>query len=1487
MPQEIIFTTLPHQRIEIDGESFLKLSVYATIKLTTSKDTTLAEFEDMLYFPQKILNGDFQFKLDTGTVLDARLVEENIDTELYENIFHSGIKVDDFKEEDLSGRNIISFPAKHINDFVLKSYRDIAVSSPTRMVTADKFADDTKFGAISQTKLNASTIEKTDAPQEVKTIKASNLLLKKNDIDQVVKSELQKNKFVRFKKQMNPKNDFAQLRQFHKIEKSSTTRINPVQIEKPKFEFHDIISVINSYPQIMRKLGFVLDFLIPYSNNIPGKGNISLLINSLDFDEKSTTVSLPSTAYNITQAGFYIADKSGSIFKQGFVKINTDEFSVVQVDADGTALKTYNATETKIQQIARFYEVKAELTRSRKLKELQLDDAEAPEDEGLPYMRSAGIGISKNGMAEHLNIRLNKNLLLQQKFRIAPIQKVQMQPRKIQQQRNAGNNTKSSSVEKENNTGEIKRVVAPVLKTKTPETVFYSTDVIQGYRLDVAYKENPEKWYSLHQRQDEYIWYDENDNPFPIEGIVPDEGFIQLGIAEDIENTDDIYVSETLARWEGWSLSVRKPGYAINESDDYETEAGETEKRDFVYKSKIQEIKKYQFDTDLDFKVNAQSKIISGTLPKLRFGKDYLFRVRAVDLAGNSVPLEYVSESPEKTIRKNIRYMRYEPLASPIVLVGNKLKDGEFLERLVVRSNFNQTVKEYENNHKLLNGTKFDDFSQRFLLPPKNSQLMAETHGKFEQAFLNNPVITKQIYDIITSHEGLYIQDEKNEEKVYQPSEVEIIYLPDPMAAGVSLFVAEGYESTHTQNFEPKLFSFFDKEEISPDSTNKVNIPEDWYNSGIIRIRLEEGEQNVKWNTADRIFTIYLPKGIRTRIKFSTFWRKKDLKQLSAIWEMIKSDNPGNIDELEKLAVSGQHWMVSPSREFELVHAVQQPVDAPIIEELVPDRDYNTTFALINTIFNIHGESTEKVEFQAKWTEKFDDGISIAIKEKQGRNSISDINVFYNDDKITYGTIPEPDKIQVVSVENLQIKPVSRFQLRSKKQFEIEPQPGAKRTNQLYEIQNKQFKKVQKLKVSARKNLVQRLKYDIEMTKFGALKLMNQRIKPLEHHLGDTKHRWVDYKLVASSRYCEYFGKILSESSELITTRESEWKEKINILSSARPKSPDIDYIVPTFEWRKTQSGDAIRHRRMPGGLRVYLKRPWFSSGDDEMLAVILPESHSNMRILSLGSGYTNIYTHWAMDPILYGEKPQNVSPLVSDFRMNPVVDTKLEYPGKRGTFAKAVAYPVHFDEERQMWFCDMAINPGNMYFPFIKLFLARYQPYSVREETSDMCLSDVVVAKMTQLMPERQTTLEFKKDDKNSKFTLTIEGNIYNPDIVTYGNYNFIKISFLDGDLAQPVCGIIDDGKNEKKLKDEGVTIKITKKDIVKPNSFKIKREFRLGKQYKTAAFQVIIEEYERGPSRVPGVPDDVYRQKIKQSEETNRLIYADVIKINEAGDN
>ena len=1467
MSQEIIFTTLPNQLKEVAGKKWLQLSVFVSIRLTPLKDTTLSSFEDILNWPEKILNSKYQFRFQPGLVTDGELLQQKIDKDLYKNLFHKNIRVKGFLQEDLSMKRINSFPLSHVHDFLVKNYLQTAIESPKNKPTADIFIDEDRLGVISQFRLDENEINKINDPQRMRTpLKSQNLMLKKGGIEPDHKRILRANNFVSFAKKINPESDFAQFRSFHKLDRDKKIRrIDHIRLKKPEFEFHDILAVVNNYPQLMRKFGFVLDFQIPLNDTIPLNGTFHVIPGTLGLSDASTTISAPPVAYEITKTGFYIADKPDTIFKRGFVKINTEDFSVVQVDADGVAIKTNNLTENKVHQIAKFFENKSNLifnntiniSNSQSIRQLQIEglpissgarltnkmsEVEPPEDEGLPAMRSSGIAITKNGMAEHIFSRFKNNVNLQ--------------------------------------TGLL--TAAPLhadFKIRIPINPLYSSDLVQGYRMDIAYESDPEKWYSLHQRKDEYTWFNETNQPNIITGIEPDEGFIELAIAVDHDDPNDVFVSETLARWEGWSLSVRKPGYSINESEDYELKSGETLKRDFVNKDKTQERKKYAFDPDLEFKINAQSNILPGTLPKLRFGKDYRIRIRTVDLAGNSVLLTQQSEDITETVRKNIRYMRFEPLASPIVLIGNQLKDGEFLERMVIRSNFDAGTKDYENkfpvNHKV-----FDEFSQRFLLPPKNSQAISETHGMFEKAFSNNPDAVKEIYQLITSHEGLYKQDKKNNEKVYQPSEVEIIYLPDPMAAGVALFVAEGCEHTHTQEFKPRMFGFFTNDEVLPSNTN-LNIPENWYKAGILRIRLEEGEIGSKWDSSQRIFTVFLPKGYRTRLKFSTFWREKDFKELSGLWGMMKEKSPSNLSELEQLVGLGQHWMLTPSREMELIHAVQQPVAEPVIQALIPERDYGDTSANINTRFSVHGESTGKVEYQAKWSEFYDDGISLTIKQIQGTNSIPDITVSYVDDLITKGTIPTFPKLEIQENPKLVFQPHRQFQRRSLTEFKINPQPESVRVNILYKIQSSSFEKLKQEKLVAPKSLSNTLKFDIHESRFSFLKHIELRIEPLIQNFGDTKHRWVDYKIVASSRYREYFDKILSQYSNQHTVRESQWVEKVNILSTTRPKIPEIDYIIPTFEWHKTQDQNTIRHQRLSGGLRIFLKRPWFSTGDDEMLGVILPPTPSKApNIAAIPTGYTGYFTHWGIDPLHNSTQPDLLSPALQDFRMNPTFDENVQYPDMGKTHANVVAYPVIFDEERQQWFCDLAINTRNMYFPFIKLALARYQPHSVHKGDTDVCLSPVVMADMMQLMPDRTSVIQFKKEDVNSKFSVSVTGVIYSDISNPFKMYNYIRISLVDSRIGQPIYGFVDDGVNARDLRDEKVEIEITEREVAN-NRFKVTTDFRLPHAYKTSPFQVIIEEFERGPKKMKVA--DGYENRVEQSEETDRLVYADVFKINE----
>ena len=105
-----------------------------------------------------------------------------------------------------------------------------------------------------------------------------------------------------------------------------------------------------------------------------------------------------------------------------------------------------------------------------------------------------------------------------------------------------------------------------------------------------------------------------------------------------------------------------------------------------------------------------------GTLPRLRFGAQYQFRVRAVDLAGNSFASRCRARRFYSLPAQPIAYLRYEPVIAPAVVLRQPLDPvttpGESGDRIVIRSNFD---------------THIAAVSERHIAPPKTSQPMAES----------------------------------------------------------------------------------------------------------------------------------------------------------------------------------------------------------------------------------------------------------------------------------------------------------------------------------------------------------------------------------------------------------------------------------------------------------------------------------------------------------------------------------------------------------------------------------------------------------------------------------------------------------------------------------------------------------------------------------------------------------------------------------------
>jgi hypothetical protein len=230
------------------------------------------------------------------------------------------------------------------------------------------------------------------------------------------------------------------------------------------------------------------------------------------------------------------------------------------------------------------------------------------------------------------------------------------------------------------------------------------------------------------------------------------------------------------------------------------------------------------------------------------------------------------------------------------------------------------------------------------------------------------------------------------------------------------------------------------------------------------------------------------------------------------------------------------------------------------------------------------------------------------------------------------------------------------------------------------------------------------------------------------HGLVDTKHRVIRYKAVATSRFREFFP----PNAPGGFTRESD-EFAISLPSTARPAPPRVLYALPTFGWERQTDTNLVASRRRGGGVRFWLDRPWFSSGDGERLGVILRSGFAADATEPL----TSFVTQVGNDPAVLGTADATIDSFDFDSEDDNVEGLTLEgLPA--GEKVTVVTYPVAFDAERKLWFCDIEIprigSQTDAWGAFVRFSLARYQPNAL----SNRELSRNVICDFVQTAPDR-----------------------------------------------------------------------------------------------------------------------------------------------------
>ncbi len=1274
--QLLLWTALPAGITGSGGDQRLRLSVFLSPRLDTSiglPKPTLSQFPDFLDLPATLKSIQFSVQFGNGAPIPAPRTSPDPDSSLWKALFNESTFVRPHKFEDYSERKIHSFPVKHVLSYLKETYQNVAISSPTELPEIQTLINpkDATVG-LGPTVLHSIPQLRSSVGHAPPGVDAP--VSSVRPMPSELEKEFKGRKAIPFSPVRNTPVDFLQVQFFHQ-----PLLMKPIPPQIPEIDFHQALSSLGEYPELLRMLGLVVDLEIPYSSSIPPSSTLRVIPNWAA-QLPSTTNSSPWTAYEIKGGKFLAKPRpQNPEIQDGMLKLNDPEmYELVQVDVDGAAMKVMDFARN-LQRVLTFKAPAMVMLKKADAPPVVdqpsgAPEAPPPQRQGLPSMRSAGLSIVRNGRADRLN----------QSFQSA-------------KQRNDA-------------------------LSASQDITLYAEDLVRGYRIDV-WDSQSNQWHSLCWRKGKYHFSSINED---VE--IVDEGMVSSAATRVPGATDsDLFVHESLFRWDGWSLCVPRPGRTIKPDDT----PGEIQNKAVT-----------AFGLEVNF-----SPVVPGTLPRLRFGVSYRLRARAVDLAGNSLSLEEADASLASSAQS---YQRFEPIQTPPVVLREKPREGESLERLVIRTFNDSPAKD---------AIPTGEATERHIAPPKTSQLMAETHGLFDDKTTGGMKGDPATYQMIAQKDVGRFQEVEfpNPENPSKPlryaiqSEEQLVlpYLPDPLARKAAF---EGLPGAPAGEVIDVDFQ---------------NTPENWPDALPFRIRVEEGSGKPRWNASSRLLTVYLPKAEVATVRLSAHLDEKDLNTFG-MWQWMKEKVEARLEsqpsyaapkmdmgaiqpkalamaDFTKLGAIGKLWLLTPYRELTLVHAVQQPLLIPKITALKPGRNIGDTFAGLDGVVNVHGKSTMKIDLLARWSEPVD--------EPASPTNIPDKDRLYGNARAFEAPVQLDEKAVPVAGGSVRYSEEKKALILGQGEGSSysPPREDGLGTGAIRGISPA-------LVVSA------------------LLPVVAPR-----HEFGDTKYRKVYYRAVASTRFREYFSPAITSDPKNIT-RESEEFE-VDIPNSARPSAPGVLYVIPTFGWEKKETAGGRESRRTGGGLRVYVKRPWWSSGDGELLGVILPGVAPTIRrAVGMGGGISGILpgirpaqpepeipdilkpyvTQWGMDPIWKSSPtPSFASPALTHFKNTArkqsglTLEELTDHP--ESNQVSVAGYEPHYDPDRGLWFFDIELDPGDSYYPFVRLALARYQPNSIENAH----LSRVVLADFAQLAPHRTVTLSYDPGDPKV-LTVTVSGISY-----------------------------------------------------------------------------------------------------------------------------
>jgi len=725
------------------------------------------------------------------------------------------------------------------------------------------------------------------------------------------------------------------------------------------------------------------------------------------------------------------------------------------------------------------------------------------------------------------------------------------------------------------------------------------------------------------------------------------------------------------------------------------------------------------------------------SLPRLRFGERYALRARAVDLAGNSLPFTTTGATGGALATKPAPYSRLEPVPSPVVASGTSTPaiPGDSPARIVILSYYDPTTGTWHTPTPAM----------RLIMPPIGGVSLAELHGRFDR------MSPQDAYALILAKQGTLPG------KPYRvpdpdpgnPKHV-VPYLADPLARGVAFrglpgygidtLLAVPYEGAWPEvqairfTVAPATPQHPGSHPASAGSNGNAALPTVQRAPAPLTVYLEKAEQQ----------TILVSSAIEPAI---ASLGQTGAEEIMAHWQSLASSWLPQTGSRRDLLAAQQQWHGNTEQQLRRLaqngafwwitppHEITlvHAVQVPLLTPAFPPGGLLVNRALGQTFAELRG---------------------------------SPIDV---DGKST-------SKIEVLAQWS---------------EWVDEPQSNAPP----YQRGGGDQKHPAALaRILERKLDPTDTKFELQVSR-GAVA---GPVLPLQE-FGDTKYRLIAYSCKVTTRFAEYFPPPVGDGPPLTFSLDGP-PTLVEIPSSAPPSAPLVRYVVPAFGWSSQSNRDFSGltwnvSTRKGNLLRIYLERPWYSSGDDEQLAIVCGQTGSAAAgdvgldndprdALVTHRGTDSVYWRWpdhnlfgaqysesSCDPgelpkgqkcpppsLTYGPVDTPAAPCLlpqepgASWFNNAVAWTEdlglVELSGLPASYNKvsAASFLVDYDARRDLWYADVDMDLADAQFPFLRLALARFQPHAMTADPSDPStdcrLSRVVLADFVQVAPDRVATV-------------------------------------------------------------------------------------------------------------------------------------------------